>query len=522
MKRLAAGAAVLMIVFAGMVFLFARSILASDAVREALAAQASSAIGQPVRIASIDAGIFPRLTVQLGNVQIGEPARITVERLDVGTGLRALLSRRIEGGTLRLDGATIELPLPPFGGMAGGATGPLQGREGSAGAPIELVSIDEVTFRDVEIRSGGHTLRADIEAVPQGEGIALRRASLRADDTAIEAAGVITNPHGPVGELTLNADALDFDRLLALFSAFADDAGLSGGGGTAARGAPAKGRRPASGPAMDLTLTLEASRATLGAMALERLAGRARVTDGMFTVEPLTFALFGGRYEGTMALSLGDSPDLRLTATVAGVDVAQATAFAGSPNTITGTLSGRLNVTGRGLEAAALTKTSRGTVRVDIRDGIVRNLGLLRAVVLATSMRAESQQQMTGGSKDEPFSLVGATLRIGNGTASTDDLVFESPDLTMTAAGSIALDGSRVDLTGKLQLSEALSQQAGRDLQRYTQEQGRVTLPVSVTGSAGNLAARIDLADAAGRAIKNRATEEIQKGIKKGLGSFFK
>jgi uncharacterized protein involved in outer membrane biogenesis len=257
-------------------------------------------------------------------------------------------------------------------------------------------------------------------------------------------------------------------------------------------------------------------------MALERLAGRARVTDGMFTVEPLTFGLFGGRYEGTMALSLGDSPDLRLTATVAGVDVAQATAFAGSPNTITGTLSGRLNVTGRGLEAAALTKTSRGTVRLDIRDGIVGNLGLLRAVVLATSMRAESQQQMTGGSKDEPFSLVGATLRIGNGIASTDDLVFESPDLTMTAAGSIALDGSRVDLTGKLRLSEALSQQAGRDLQRYTQEQGRVTLPVTVTGSAGNLAARIDLADAAGRAIKNRATEEIQKGIEKGLGSFFK
>ena len=106
--------------------------------------------------------------------------------------------------------------------------------------------------------------------------------------------------------------------------------------------------------------------------------------------------------------------------------------------------------------------------------------------------------------------------------ATTDDLLFESADLTLNAAGSVALDGNDVNLRGKLRLSEALSLQAGRDLQRYTQEEGRVTLPVTVTGTADNLSARIDTAGAAGRALKNRATEEVQKGLKKGLGSLFR
>ena len=57
---------------------------------------------------------------------------------------------------------------------------------------------------------------------------------------------------------------------------------------------------------------------------------------------------------------------------------------------------------------------------------------------------------------------------------------------------------------------------------RYTQENGRVTLPVTVSGPLGRLAVRVDLGDAAARAIKNRAAEEVNKAIQRGLGSLFK
>ena len=66
--------------------------------------------------------------------------------------------------------------------------------------------------------------------------------------------------------------------------------------------------------------------------------------------------------------------------------------------------------------------------------------------------------------------------------------------------------------------AQRLTAQAGRDLVRYTQEGGRVTLPVTISGSVGAYSVGIDLADLTRRAIINRTTEEVQDAIKKGLG----
>jgi hypothetical protein len=48
---------------------------------------------------------------------------------------------------------------------------------------------------------------------------------------------------------------------------------------------------------------------------------------------------------------------------------------------------------------------------------------------------------------------------------------------------------------------------------RYTQEEGRVTLPVTITGPAAAPSVHVDVAAVAGRAIKNRVQEELKKGL---------
>ena len=106
------GVLVAIVVIGGGLFLWARSVLAQDSVRAALAAELSSALGQPVTVGSISAGLYPRVTVNLGEVAIGQPPRIQVRTLSLGTGLGALLSRRIEQASVHLEGAKIELPLP--------------------------------------------------------------------------------------------------------------------------------------------------------------------------------------------------------------------------------------------------------------------------------------------------------------------------------------------------------------------------------------------------------------------------
>jgi uncharacterized protein involved in outer membrane biogenesis len=516
-KKILLGAAVLFAAVSLGVFFWARAVFGGDGVRIALAEQLSKALGQPVKVGSVAATIYPRVTVNLGDVTIGEPARIQVKTLHVGADFGALLSRRIEHARLELSGAHVELPLPAF------ALGSASGSEPSSSKPpVEIVSIDAVVLRDVEIISGGRSLRGDVDVVPEGKGLTVRNVSLTADKARIDVTGRISDLAGPVGELTIKAGALNFDQLLAFANDFVGGSGMAPGKGAASGAAhPATSRAAPRAAPMNIAVSLDAARATMGALTLEKLSGKARMTAEAMTLEPIAFGVFGGRYDGSLVFMLGTVPEFKLNAALSGVDVAAATAFAGSPGTISGRLTGKLNVAGRGMDASSVMKTARGTARVDIVDGVVKNLGLIRTIVVATSGRADAGGA-DRGNKDEPFTKLGATLAIANGTATTDDLRFESKDLLLAAGGSVRLDGSVINLPGRVQLSDDLSKQAGRDLVRYTQQGGRVTLPATITGSASAPQVRIDVADMAKRAITNRAGEEAQKLLKKGLGGFFK
>ena len=517
-KKIVAAIVAVLVLLAVAAVVWARSILATETVRTAIAAQASRAIGQPVTIGGIGASIFPRVAIDLEQVAIGQPPRIQAETIHVATNFRALLSRRIEHAALRLSKARVELPLPSFGGGAPAPEEPAA--ESAGGSPVEIVSVDEIVLRDVELVSGARTLRGDIEASLEGNGVVLRSIDLKADDTSITASGRLTDLSGPTGELNIKAGALNLDKLLAFASDFASGAGTR----AAQPSAPHQAKGRAEPGAMNVVLTLEAPKAAIGGMTIDKLAGRARVKPDAILVDPISFGLFGGTYAGTLAANLSDrAPAFRWTAALTNLDVAAATAFAGTPGVVTGRLSGKIDLTGSGADAAAAMKTVRGTARIDIVDGIVKKLGLVRNVVIATSMReGATKQAMAGGSTDEPFTRLGATLRVANGLAATDDMRFESKDLLLTAAGNVRLDASSVNLAGRVQLSDELTKQAGSDLARYTAEQGRVTLPATITGPADNLSVKIDVADMAKRAITNRATEEAEKQLKKGLGGLLR
>ena len=516
LKKVLLAALVVILVLSLGLFLWARAVFTHDAVRTALAEQLSKALGQPVSVATIAAAIYPRVTVNLGHVTIGEPPRIQVRMLHVGADFGALLSRRIEHARLELSGAHVELPLPAFAIGSGSTAG------SSSTPPVEIVSIDEVVLRGVEIVSGGRTLTGDVEVVPEGKGVTLQRVALVADKAKIDVTGRITDLSGPVGDVAIKAGALNFDQLLAFANDFATGTGMRT---STARPAPPSATnpnaRPAGGPPMDIAVSLEADRATMGMLTLDKLAGQARITADTMSLAPIGFGVFGGRYDGSLVFRLGAVPDFRLNATLAGVDMAAAAAFAGSPGTIAGRLSGKLNLTGRGMNASSVMNATRGTARVDLVDGVVKNLGLIRSVIVATSGRADAAGA-GGATRDEPFTKLGATWNLAGGSASTDDLRFESKDLILTASGTVRPDGRGINLKGQVQLSDELSKQAGRDLIRYTQQEGRVTLPATITGSADAPQVRIDIADAAKRALTNRANEEAQKALKEGLGRLFK
>ena len=510
MKRIVGGIFILL-VFPGIgLALYARSVLTGDTVRAAVAAQVSSALGQPVTIGGLGASIYPRVTMDLTDVTIGGPGRVHLSSMHLGTGLRALFSRRIEGAAVRIDGARITLPLPVFTTPGAASTG-----TGTGSSPVEIVSIDEIVLRHVEVVSGERTLRGDIELVPQGQGVQIRRLDLTAEGATVNMTGALTSVAPVEGHIEASAEALDVDRLLAFLGDFTSS---SAAPGTTA----ASGSSPATGIDGRLTFVLKAGRATSGGLTLADLQTTALVLPGTVTFEPLTFGVFAGRYAGRMHVALGDTPQFDWRATVDGIDAAALMAFAGAPNTLTGTLGGTIALEGGGLEMERALRTARGTARIDITDGTIAGLSLVRTVVTAGSGRGglltSASTAFSGGAGgSERFSRLGATLAIAGGSMTTTDFAMRSPDLDLLAGGSLSLASMTTTFDGRVQLSPELSKSAGTDLYRYAQEDGRITLPVEVTGPMGNLSVRVDVADAATRAIRNRAAEEAKKAIERNL-----
>jgi uncharacterized protein involved in outer membrane biogenesis len=264
-------------------------------------------------------------------------------------------------------------------------------------------------------------------------------------------------------------------------------------------------------------MTIDADRATFGDLTLDKVSAKARIAPDGLLLDPITFGVFGGQYDGSLDLTLDDPPAFDLDARLTGVGMPAVMTFAGTPGLVTGTMAGTLALKGSGTAADAVLKTAHGTASVNLSDGTVKGLGLVRGIVLATSGREDSKANLNTTTADEPFTSLTGTLAIANGTATTNDLAFESKDLSLAAAGTVALDGSAIDVKGQVLLSQELTAQAGRDFQRLASEQGRIRLPVTITGSAQNPQVRIDVANAAKRAITNKANEEINRAIERNV-----
>ncbi len=516
-KKVVLGLVVLILLTGLGLFVWARSVLTTDTVRNALAAQMSTTLGQPVTVEAVSATIFPRVTVQLKGVAIGRDGAIKVDTLDVGSDLRALLSRRIEAAALHIDGATLNLPLPPFALGAAPADAPAT----ESSAPVQLGSIDEVVLSNIKIVSRGRTLQGDIDVVPHGtNAVTIRRIALVADGARIDGSGEITDLAGPVGTINLKAGALDLDQLMAFASDFSEGSGVAASGAAV----PGGGATTATAPSTaDLVVTLAADRATMGGIAIDRVAGRAHLKGEVVTVDPLTFSLFGGTYEGTLAATLGTTPSFGWRAALKDVDVAALTAYAGSPGLVTGRLSADIDLVGNGIDAATAMKTARGTARLTVINGTVKNLALVRSAVAATSLNPQAVIAAAQGQPvDEPFSEMGGSLSIAAGTASTPDLHFISKDIRLDAGGALKLDGSGVTLQGIVQLSEELSKQANPAIVRALQDNGKIALPATVRGTAQKYQIEIDTTALARRALTNEAKTQATDAVKRGLGGLLR
>lgn len=483
--------AVVLAVLAVAVYVAATFLLASDAVRAQIERQISERFGQPVHIGSAAASIFPNVAVDLRDVSIGQPAAVHVAHLRVTTGLRALLSRTVADAEIQLSDGRIVLPLPfAIAGQAPPAP--------SSGASLTIASIRVISLKDVVLVSGPRTLQVSLDSSLDGDRLDVRSFTARAEKTRITAHGTFSSLSRMDGRFEAQADPLDLDEMVAIASAMTSDA-------------PSKG---AAQP-FHFAAALKAPKGQFAGYTFTDLSASVDMLPGHFSLSPVSLRIFGGTVAGTLAAATsGTVPRLQLDARLAGLNMTQLVKASGAEGGITGTLAGTARLTAEGNGAPAIMRSARGTINATIADGQLPHLDMVRTVVLAFGKPSGAPAQGSGTA----FSKLGGTFALAGQVLTSDDLSLDARDLDMNGRGRVALASGAVNANADVVLSRDLTAQAGTDLRRYAQQDGRVVVPAIIGGTLSQPSVSVDVMAAGRRALEN----EVQRRAKDFLGGLFK
>ena len=508
-----------------------------EALRGAAERQLTALAGEPVSIGRLSVSLFPVPAVTGRDVRVlsagaARAQAVSVRAIRILPQWRTLLSRpvvvdavEIEGLTLMarrdrerrwiLPGATTATARSPRAappavpGLPGGGTSDALAVRRVRLRDGRIVVLDEVLRRrdgsaEVAAISG---IEADLVQHPDGAAALRMRGALGGSALAGD---VETGPHGL--SATLQSPSLRSEDLPALFALLGSSAPASLAiGGDAPleltiRVARDTGALTASG-------RLRAARVRLGTLAVTGLAAPFRLAENVVTVEPVSFAAYGGTARGTLEVQPGRVPAAwSLDMRVVGLDI---DAFL-SANTSGG---GRLQGTGqvvarvRGTADLPIERHMSGSVDLVVSDGVIRNFALLAAINQAL--------HLTGGdTSDTRFERLSATLDLARGAIRTDNASLHAGDVTAGAAGAISVERA-INMTGTAVFSrEASARMIARvkELSGARNERGEVEVPFRITGSIEAPVFAIDAAQILGRALQ----KEIQRNIRKGLDRLFR
>ena len=485
---------VVMLCAAGFVYWF----FSGDGLRRAIEQQATAFLGQPVKIGRARAGVFPRTAIHLGDVRIGDPARVTLADVDVSTDFRELLSRRIQDAAITIANSRIEMPLP-FTIPSGSEGETSANTSGNTPSVVEIVSIRTIALDDIVVVSRGKEVRVSAESSLAGNRLTLRRFEARSGATTLDAEGEVDLAPSVEARLKAKANKLDVDELLALADAFTP---------------PQPSSRTTASPSapMKIAARVSAETATAGGVEVRQFASDLEVNGDRVVMSPLTFQMFGGRYQGAVSAQLGKSLSLTIKSRLQDLNVAQLAAFGGSPDTISGTLTGAGTFSGSGPDVAAVLKSARGMGTATIANGAIRRLNLVRTVVLFFGRPAADTAEGT-----DQFERIDTSFTLANQILRAEPLSLRSRDADIVGSVTLNVDSQALDGMADLSLSEELSKQAGTDLIRFTREGNRVVLPARFGGTIAAPRLTIDAAAATKRGLRNEV-ERRMKGFLEGFG----
>jgi AsmA protein len=230
----------------------------------------------------------------------------------------------------------------------------------------------------------------------------------------------------------------------------------------------------------------------------------------------LSFQLFDGQVAAEGKVTLGsETPPFTDKLTIQGMQLGPALdAVATTQVSISGTTGANLSVQGRGFSMPDLTTSLEGTGHIAVKDGKIEGINLLQEAVSILNIAGISLTD----AKATAFSTIETDLAIQHGTVYVQRLLMDSHDFQATGGGTIGFD-QRLNLAVNLNLSQELSQKIVRSspAAKLAMKEGRVSLPLVITGSAQAPSYGLDMKNLTGR-----VQEQVQKKVEEAVGGLLK
>ncbi len=230
----------------------------------------------------------------------------------------------------------------------------------------------------------------------------------------------------------------------------------------------------------------------------------------------LSFQLFDGQIKGQGKLIAGsETPPFKGAVTVQGVQLGPALdTVAETPVSISGTAGADLSLQGIGFSMSDLTKALEGTGHMMVKDGKIEGVNLLQEVLSALKVAGISLDN----AKATAFSTIETDLAIKQGIINVQRLLMDSHDFQATGGGTIGFD-QRLNLLVNLNLSQDLSQKiAGASpVMKIALKEGRLNLPLTITGTAQAPAYGVDL-----KGISGKVQEQVKRKVEEAVGGLLK
>jgi len=291
-----------------------------------------------------------------------------------------------------------------------------------------------------------------------GDILALDALSARAGEAMVQ--GVVSaNLSGAVPHIkaSLNGDRLDLDTLLG---GSGNTSAASGEGGGASGWSDAEIDFSAL-KSVNAQLNLSVEQLSYGTIDAGPINIRASVAGGKLKVEMPNFQLYGGVGTGVLTVdATGKSPVQAFRFSLSNLDAYPFLDAVAGFQRIEGKAAIAIDLTASGASQRTMVSALNGTAKFEFTDGAIRGINVAKMVRNLSSATLSGWQE--GEAEKTDFASLGASFKIAQGRAQTNDLHLNGPLVRMAGTGTIALPAQTLNFRVDPQVVASLEGQGGK------------------------------------------------------------